>query len=78
MIWRQQQPLFVPRNYTDGLPGGVLVPLFPSIFSLCSHVPAACPYLFPITYRFTTYPLPLIPLTPLKNLDKADETAFQT
>ena len=31
----------------EGLPGGVLVPLFPSIFALCSHVPAAFPYLFP-------------------------------
>ena len=41
--------------------GGVLVPLFPSIFPLCSHVTAAFPYLFPITYWFTTYPLPLIP-----------------
>ena len=42
----------------EGLPGGVLVPLFPSIFSPCSHVPTAFPYLFPITCLLYTSPSP--------------------
>ena len=52
---------------SEGLPGGGGEggSLFPSVFSLCSQVPAAFPNLFPITYWFTTYPLPLIPLPPL-------------
>ena len=51
----------------EGLPG-VLVPLFPSIFAVCSHVSAAFPYLFPITYRLTTCSLSSIPPPhPLKN-----------
>ena len=45
---------------------GFLAPLFPSIFALCCHVPAAFPHLFPITYRLTAYPLPSIPPPPQK------------
>ena len=31
--------VFPPQKENEGLPGGVLVPLFPSKITLCSHVP---------------------------------------
>ena len=62
----QREELYdVQLNSCEGLPGGVLVPLFPSIFSLCSHVPAAFPYLFLIT-MFYHIPTTLNSPTPLK------------